>query len=195
MQSSVLQEVRNEATADEIIARIKKLRDAKAEGGRRKADADDDREPIEPAKNQLATDLRALDLLEALVERRASEVLNQPKPHIDACLAAMKRAFERKWSDGEPVLMAGFLKNLGTLPHQPIIDEQIRELRALQGLAKAGSRDHLTITDHLSNLMFWSYNRHDEAIEEMEAEVRAYEQAHDGQWPYADDEILASYVH
>ena len=151
MQSSVLGEVRNEATADEILARIKKLRDRKLTN----------------------TDQRALDLMEALVERRASEVLNQPKPHIDACLAAMKRAFDRQWSDGEPILMAGFLKNLGTLPHQPLIDEQIRELRALQSNSKPASRDHLVITDHLCNLLFWSYGRHDAAIEEMEAEVRA----------------------
>src|SRR6185503_10409851 len=103
MRESVLGEVRNEATADEILARIKKLREGKLTN----------------------TDERALDLMEALVERRASEVLNQPKPHVDACLAAMKRAFARKWSEGEPTLMAGFLRNLGTLPHQPLIDEQI----------------------------------------------------------------------
>ncbi len=173
MQSNVLGEVRNEATADEIISRIQKLRQEKL----------------------TTTDQRALDLMEALVERRSSEVLNQPKPHVDACLAAMQRAFDRQWSDGEPILMAGFLKNLGTLPHQPIIDEQIRELRALQAMTKAASRDHLIITDHLCNLLFWSYGRHDAAIEEMEAEVRTYEQAHDGHWPPADNEILGSYVH
>ncbi len=173
MQSNVLSEVRNEATADEILGRIKKLREGKL----------------------TETDQRALDLMEALVERRCSEVLNQPKPHIDACLAAMKRAFDRQWSDGEPILMAGFLKNLGTLPHQPLVDEQIRELRALQVLAKPASRDHLIITDHLCNLLFWSYGRHDPAIEEMQAEVAEYEQAHDGRWPHADNEVLGNYVH
>jgi autotransporter-associated beta strand protein len=173
MQSSVLGEVRNEATADEILARVKKLREGKLTN----------------------TDQRALDLMEALVERRASEVLNQPKPHVDVCLAAMKRAFERQWSDGEPILMASFLRNLGTLPHQPLIDEQIRELRELQAATKAASRDHLVITDHLCNLLFWSYGRHEAAIEEMTAEVRGYVQAHDGHWPHADNEILGSYVH
>lgn len=172
MQGSVLVEVRNEATADEIIARIKKLRERKL----------------------TETDQRALDLMEALVERRASEVLNQPKPHVDICLTAMKRAFDRAWSEGEPILMAGFLRNLGTLPHQSLIDEQIRELRALQATTKATSRDHLVITDHLCNLLFGSYGRHDAAIEGMEAEVRAYEQSHDGHWPHADNEILSSYV-
>jgi hypothetical protein len=173
MQGSVLTEMRNEATADEILARIKKLRERKLTN----------------------TDQRALDLMEALVERRASEVLNQPQPHIAACLAAMKRAFDRQWSDGEPILMAGFLRNLGTLPHQPLIDEQIRELRALQAATESPSRDHLVITDHLCNLLFSSYGRHDAAIEEMEAEVNAYEQAHAGHWPHADNEILGSFVH
>ena len=74
LQSQTLDEVHNEATADEILARIKKLRGGKL----------------------TATDLRALDLLEAIVERRASEVLNQPGPHVAACLAALRRAFDRQ---------------------------------------------------------------------------------------------------
>ncbi|HND54339.1 MAG TPA: hypothetical protein PLV92_18135, partial [Pirellulaceae bacterium] len=57
VQSSLLSEVRNEATADEIVSRIAAMR-----------------------KDRTPTDLRALDLLEALVERKASEVTNQPGP-------------------------------------------------------------------------------------------------------------------
>src|SRR5207253_629612 len=115
----VLGEMRNEATADEILSRVKKLRGGKL----------------------TSTDLRALDLMEALVERRAAEVLNQPGPHVSASVAALKRAFDRQWSDGEPRLMASFLRNLGTLPKPELIDEQIRELRALQQLPAAASRD------------------------------------------------------
>src|SRR6185295_16571609 len=59
LHNQVLYELRNEATADEILARIKKLRDGE----------------------RTTTDLRALDLLEAVVERKSSEVLNQPGPH------------------------------------------------------------------------------------------------------------------
>jgi hypothetical protein len=173
MQGSVLVEVHNEAAADEILSRIKKIR--------------------EPKLTQ--TDQRALDLMEALVERRSSEVLNQPGPHITACVAALKRGFDYKWSSGEPILMAGFLRNLGKLAHAPLIDEQIRELRVLQKNTKAASRERLQITDHMCNLLFWSYEQKDSAIEEMESEVRAYEQAHAGHWPHADNEILGSYVH
>jgi hypothetical protein len=169
----VLVEMRNEATADEIMARIKQLR----------------------ARELTPTDRRALDLFEAIVERRSSEVLNQPGPHIDAFLAALKRAFDRPWSDGEPILMAGFLRDLGTLPRQDMIDEQLRELRALQEQSKVASREHLTITNHLCSLLFWSYSKHDEAIETLQSEIRDYVQAHEGILPQEDNEILSNYVH
>ena len=46
-----------------------------------------------------ATDLRALDLLEAIVERHSAEVLNQRGPHVEASLKALHSAFDRKWTD------------------------------------------------------------------------------------------------
>jgi Vault protein inter-alpha-trypsin domain/von Willebrand factor type A domain len=173
LQGQVLYEMRNEATADSILARIAELRERK----------------LTPA------DLRALDLLEAVVERRSSEVLNQPQPHVAACLAALRRAFDRQWTPGEPRLMAGFLHSLNALHHPKLVDEQLRELRALLELAPQGSRDRLHIANDLCNALFWSYNQKDAAIGEMEAAVRAYEQAHQGRWPNADNEILGSYVH
>ncbi|HEY2882574.1 MAG TPA: hypothetical protein VGJ15_09075, partial [Pirellulales bacterium] len=114
LQNSILGELRNEATADQMIAEIKKLRASKT---------------APDAAKTTPTDLRALDLLEAIIERRASEVLNQPGPHAEACLADLKTAFDRKFTDGEPRLMATFLKNLGTLRDQRLIDEQLREMR------------------------------------------------------------------
>ncbi|HKD38550.1 MAG TPA: hypothetical protein VKB78_17180, partial [Pirellulales bacterium] len=172
LQSQILGEVHNESTTDEIVARIKKLREGKL----------------------TATDLRALDLFEALVERHAAEVLNQRGPHVATSLAALKRAFDRPWSEGEPRLMAAFLRNLNTLPDPKLIDEQIRELKALADKAPAASRDHLEIVKNLAELLFWSYGRHDEALAQMEIEVRSYEQAHDGRWPFLDDEALSSYI-
>ena len=47
--------------ADEVLARIRTLREAK----------------------RTPTDLRALDLLEAMIERQSSEVPNQPGPHAN----------------------------------------------------------------------------------------------------------------
>lgn len=174
VQNNLLYELRNEATADEILNRVKQLRSG-------------ERTP---------TDLRALDLLEALVERKSSEVLNQPGPHIEKCLAAFKRAFDRKWQEGEPLLMARFLQHLGALPQVTLSDELMRELRALQGMTAAGSRDHLVITYIRSYLLFNSYHgtRRDEAVREMESEVAAYSGAHGGKWPQADNDTLGGYV-
>ncbi len=171
VNGQILTELRNEAAADEILDRIKTLRTAE----------------------RTVTDLRALDLLEALVERKSSELLNQSAPHQQACLAALQRAFDRKWGDGEPVLMASFLYQLGSLPPQ-LATEQLRELRELQKASPASSRDHLQITSSLCNLIGGAYRRLDEAIREMEVEVRSYAQSHGGQWPVQDAEVLGSYI-
>ena len=87
---AVLAEVRDEATADEIVKRIAEVR----------------------PRAKVVVDQRALDLLEASIERRAAEVQNQPGPHRDKALAALQRAFKRDWSPGEPRLMADFLAGL-----------------------------------------------------------------------------------
>ena len=174
LNSRVLAELRNEATADEILKRVRALRDGK----------------------RTTTDLRALDLLEALVERKSSEVLNQPGPHVVACVAALRRAFERDWQPGEPRLMSGFLYSLWSISNGEVAAEQLRELRVLRSQAPAASRDHLYITNDLCNLLGWNYGRRDEAIALMEIEVRDYAQAEAqaGQWPHEDNQILGSFV-
>jgi Flp pilus assembly protein TadD len=173
LRSQVLHELRNEAAADEVLSRIKVLRDG-------------DRTPI---------DLRALDLLEALIERQSSEVPNQPGPHAANCLAALKRAFEREWGEGEPRMMAKFLSDLGTLHDARLVDEQLRELRALQRMAKEETRDHLYITRDLANLLFWSYHKRDEAIQIMQIEATAWLRVNQGHWTYAENDVLNDYVH
>ena len=57
--SGVINEVRDEATADSIVERIVAAR----------------------SRAKTEVDRRALDLLELLVERRAAELQNQPGPH------------------------------------------------------------------------------------------------------------------
>ena len=172
LQSNVLAELRNEATADEILGRVALLRKG----------------------DRTTTDLRALDLLEALIERKSAEILNQPGSHIQSCLSAMQRAFQREWSEGEPGLMAKFLVSLGGLPNENLREEQLRELRLLRSHVKENSRDHLAITSQLCHLLFWNYTRYNEALQDMEAEVRSYLQVNDGIWPFVDNEDLASYV-
>lgn len=172
MQNSILSELRNEATADEILARINSLRKA----------------------DQTSTNRRALDLLEALIERKSSEVLNQPGPHVDACVAALQRAFERDWADGELLMMSQFLKSLGHLPDQRLQEEQLREMRSLQQRSPQGSRERLQLTINLCQMQFWNYQRKDEAVRELEAESQLFLQANKGHWPYEDDELLGQYV-
>ncbi len=108
---SVLSEVRDEATADELLARlvevrrrVEKLR-GQAPQNSKLAGRSPEREPnvTPPILNSAvpdpgSVDLRALDLLELQVERRAAELLNQPGPHIEKALATLRRAFDR----GEP---------------------------------------------------------------------------------------------
>ena len=169
LNSQIMVELRDEAAADEIMARIKALR---------MGDRSD-------------TDLRALDLFEAQVERKSSEILNQSKPHTDACLAALKRAFARKWRDHEPRMMAGYLSQLGVVP-EPLAAEQLRQLRELIKRVSVGSRDHLLMTTDLCRLEM-QYGSSDEALQEMEVEVRSYMQANAGGWPHADNGVLGTY--
>lgn len=172
LKGQILVEIRNEAPTDELLARVRTLR-----GGER-----------------TATDLRALDLIEALVERRCTEVLNQPEPHAKAFLAALKRAFMREWSEGEPVLMAKYLDDLETLRQPELIDEQLRQMRALQGRYALGTREHLQITNHLSHALYWYYGHKGEGLREMEIAVREFALKQKGIWPQEQNQILGDYV-
>lgn len=181
LQSNLLDEVRNEATADEILKRIRTLR----EGVR------------------TTTDLRALDLLEAAIEQRFSQLLNQPGPHIDACVAALRRAFQREWSDGEKTLMSQFLVNFGRITSEKLQEEQLRELRELQKMTRVGSREHLVITSQLCQALFFNHihgpgqgnsDPAENALQEMKSEVQRYLLANEGIWPHQDNIHLDRYV-
>ena len=182
VRTQLLTEVRNEATIDPIITRLRTLRDAPVKPGASDRDVTRD------------TELRALDLLEALVESQAANVLNQPGPHITAAVAAMQRAFERKWSDGEPRLMANHLYNLGRMPHQPLIDEQIRELKALAQQVPAGSGDWLHVEWSRALLLHQYYAQSDEAESQMDAAVRLYLAEHADKWHSEDQDVLAGWI-
>ena len=105
-------EIREEATTDSILKRIDELK----------------------KQEQSPTNLRALDLLESIIARRASEVQNQPGPRIERAAQAMRRAFDRQWQQGERVMMASFLENLNSIT-QPAL--RIAQLEQLDDLLKA----------------------------------------------------------
>ena len=84
-------------------------------------------------------DARALDLLEAMIERRSSEVLNQPGPHAEAAVAALRAGVPRRvgrrrsGADG-----AAAWRNLGTITAPALAEQQVRQLRELHAQGAAG---------------------------------------------------------
>lgn len=146
--------MRDDATADELCARIAEVR----------------------ARAKAPVDARALDLLEVLVRRRAAELKNQPGPHARAALAALERAFKREWAPGEPRLMGGFLAGLGALPDPALAKEQVRELEVLHRGAAPGSFDRLDLARSYATAL-GGYGRTAEAIDLLRGGLREFEQA------------------
>ncbi len=172
LRTTVLEDVRKEATADEILARIEELR-----------------------KGDLTTiDLRALDLLEALTERQSAEVLNQPGPHIQAAVAALKRAFDRDWADGEGRQMSQLLHSMGHLQQTELAAEQFRQMEELYRRETAGTDDRLFCGWYLADVKYGSYGKRDEGLKQMEIAIREYEQTHPGGWPAQANTPLSGYV-
>ncbi|MBN2473222.1 MAG: hypothetical protein JXB62_01340 [Pirellulales bacterium] len=168
---SILREVRDEATADSIVEHLATVR----------------------RRARTEVDHRAIDLLEALVERRAAEVLNQPGPHAERALAAMHRAFHREWTPGEPRLMADLLASLGRISHPELAAEQIRQLEVLHQQAAEGTIDRLHIAHRLAN-GHWSYARQDEAIDLLEAALGEFLATVDGVLPSHANGPLDTFV-
>ncbi|HUQ71830.1 MAG TPA: hypothetical protein VM165_20030, partial [Planctomycetaceae bacterium] len=106
-----------EAAADEILVRVRELR-TETQAALQQATTDD----VRSAKR---LDLRALDLIEALVERRSSEVPNQGAPHAAAAVAALQRAFDGDWLPGERLQFATVLKSFRHCSQPALASEQI----------------------------------------------------------------------
>ena len=169
--SGVLGEVRDEATADSIVERIV--------AARRRAKTEVDR--------------RALDLLELLVERRAAELQNQPGPHVQKALTAMRRAWKRQWSSGEPRLIAEFLASLGHISQQSLADEQVSELESLHRDAQPGTADRLKIGTALAQT-YWAYSRFDRAIDLSIESLDEYQAACGGVLPASANDALGNLI-
>ena len=167
----VLSEIRDEATADELVQRIAVVR----------------------ARSKTAIDLRALDLLELRVERRAAELQNQPGPHAERALAVLVRAFKREWSDGERRLMAGYLRDLGNVASPALAQEQHRQLEVLHRDSDRGTFDRLQIA-LLRALALSDSSKLQPALDVLEAALREFEAAHAGKLPTSANEALGQYV-
>ncbi len=175
---SLLSEVRDEATVDELIAHLKKVR--------------------EQAKTDV--DRRAVDLLELVAERRAAELQNQADPHVRMAVAALQRATsgpvvggDTLWAPGERRLMAELLANLGQIAAKPLAAEQRRILEALHNQEQAGTIDRLYIAQRLANVR-WSYSMQNEAIDLLESALAEFRIASGGVLPQSANDALSTYV-
>lgn len=178
LDASVLNELGQEATADKVIEHIRELRAAKPVSN-------------DPAlSHHTPTDLRALDLLEAVIERHSSEVLNQPGPHVDAALAALKRAFDREWASGEQRQMADFLASLGNINQPALAAEQMRQLKLLLEAHKPGTEDRIFIAMSLAQCLIFR-GQLDQAIAVAESTLRDYQPE---TWPAHMNDPFSHYI-
>ena len=102
--SRVTQQIQDEATVDRIAEQMTGLRD----------------------RELTPVDARALHLLEMLVHRRAAELINQPGPHGEKAVAALKAATtDQQWEEGEKKLMADLLAGFGKIGYAPLAAVQL----------------------------------------------------------------------
>ena len=154
---SLLLHVEHEATIDELIEGLAEVRKG--------------------AKMPL--DQRALDLLETLAHRRAAELQNGAKPHVDSALAALQRAEKRDWQTGEPLQMAEFLSSLGAISQSELATAQVRLLDEMIPKEKAGTEASLRINAAVASIE-WAYERKDRAIQLLTGACEQYRQAQGG---------------
>jgi hypothetical protein len=168
----VIREIHDEATVDQMMKHLEKKARPRA------------KTPI---------DHRALDLLEVLVQRRAAELQNQPAPHGDKALAALGRAFDRQWADGEQPLMADLLAHLSKIAFEPLAKEQVRELEWLHQQQKPGTHDRLHVGHRLANIYF-AYGRLNNSTDLLYASLKEYQDAHAGILPVDANEVIGTLV-
>jgi tetratricopeptide (TPR) repeat protein len=157
----IVREIHEEATCDAIAERLAERRKG--------PDVD-------------ATDRRALLLLEAMVERRAAEVLNEPGPHVERALAALKESFPTMWRTGERRLLAKFLAALGRIPDERLAAEQLSQLERILRFEPRGTADRLPIAFSLAETR-WVYAQREEAVDGLEAALAEVRESAGGALP------------
>ncbi len=125
------------------------------------------------------TDQRAMHLLTFMVSFRAATQAQGQGPHVEHCYQALNRAFRGEWAEGEAVLMAGLLSDWGPLSPEKLLEEQLRQLRALRASESPGSRDHLTLSGHLA-AMLWGSGEREQAVQLLESSLHLRRQKNGG---------------
>jgi len=157
---SVLNEVRDEATADSIVEHLAEVR--------------------KRAKTRV--DNRALDILELQVRRRAAEVANQPGQHVPAAFAALKRVFAGDWAPGERRLMADLVASLGKINRAELAAEQLRQLEAFRSCRTEPPQDKLFIARRYAETLSL-YGKHDQALDTLQSGLEEFRQHSGGMLP------------
>jgi tetratricopeptide (TPR) repeat protein len=134
-------------------------------------------------------DERALDVLELLMRRRAAEVQNQPGPHSEKVLEAMKRAFKGEWQTGERRLMAELLCGLGTMTSELLKQEQLSELKALAECQTEPAQDRLHILLQYA-IIVYGYGQKEQAVELLESSLAEYREKSGGVLPNSANNAL-----
>jgi tetratricopeptide (TPR) repeat protein len=154
---STLDVIDREATANELLAHLAKVRQ----------------------RVKSAVDQRALDLLEMLVERRSAELQNQPGPHAAAAVAALQRAMRPEWSPGEPRLLAQMLADMREIKQPTLAAERINVLRTLHEAVRGQPYDRLMIAYALAESLRDS-NQRSLAMDELEPALAEHLQSTGG---------------
>ncbi len=163
----LLSDVREEATVDTAMAYLAQVR----------------------LNAKTRVDERALDILELLMRRRAAEVQNQPGPHSEKALEAMKRAFKGEWQTGERKLMAELLSGLGNMTSEPLKQEQLRELKALAECQTEPAQDRLHILLQYA-IIVYGYGEKEQAVELLETSLAEYREKSGGVLPASANSAL-----
>ena len=167
----ILSEVQDEASVDSGVAAIEAVR--------------------KRAKSVL--DRRALDLLLVAVERRATELVNEPGPHGKNALRALARAGKDTWQEGERRLMADFLVNLGHIAWDQLAQAQRQGMEALLDGEQRGTEDHLAIAASLAVLR-WDYGMKKQAIKGLRGALDAYLDSRKGILPSPQNHVVETLV-
>ncbi len=167
----ILNEVQDEASVDSGVAAIDAVR--------------------KRAKSVL--DRRALDLLLVAVERRATELVNEPGPHGKNALRALARAGKEEWQEGERRLMADFLVNLGNIAWDELAAAQRGGMEVLLDGEQRGTEDHLAIAASLA-ILRWDYGMKKQAIKGLRGALDAYLASRNGVLPSPQNHVVETLV-
>jgi len=168
---AALATIDREATVDELLAHVAKVRERVALPTGTAGQAS--------SATQQAVDARALDLLTMFAEQRAAELQNQPGPHVVAAVAALTSATRPEWSPGEPRLFAQLLADLGGISQKPLSDERLRVLRSLHAAAAGQPEERLRIAHALAESLV-ADNRRPEALDVLEPALAEHRAASGG---------------